>query len=207
MTLVCMLLLASCTGVGPTVHTTSAQNARVKSAASTASRPDQPSPQQAVVRCTWHRLAMNYYGGGAGMGTDFGLIRLRDIAKAPCRLAGRIGLAGLTPSGAVDTVTLIYHVPKALTLTARAARIETGREAPAAVTVASIQIEAEYRDQPHGGPIGLCTRRVIPARWRVTLATGSATVANVDRSDPYAGFRRLLTCAGGLNPPVPIVSR
>jgi hypothetical protein len=150
---------------------------------------------------------MNYYDGGAGMGTDFGLIRLRNTAKAPCTLTGRVGLVGLNTTGASDTAKLIYHVPGLLTLTARTVNIQEGHEPAPGITVADIQIEAEYRDQPHGGASGLCSRRVIPARWRVTLATGSDTVANIDHRAPYTFLRRLLTCAGKLNTPAPIVSR
>jgi hypothetical protein len=141
------------------------------------------------------------------MGNDFGSIRLRNTAQVPCQLTGRIGLVGLNRTGTPDTMTLIYRVPKPLTLTARTARVQPGHEAPTGVTVATIQIGAESRDQRHGGSTGLCTEHVIPARWRITLGTGSATVANIDNRDPYRAFRRLLTCAGELNLPAPIASR
>jgi hypothetical protein len=205
-TLLCVLLLAGCAGGELTAHPNDARPAAIKSAASTTSLTAELPRRQTVARCTWHHLAMNYYGGGAGMGNDFGLIRLRDTATAPCRLTGRIGLVGLNATGALDTMTLIYHVANVLTLTPRTARIEVGHEVRAGTTLATIQIEAEYRDQPHGSPTGLCTKCVIPTRWRVTLATGPATVANADSNDPYTAFRRLLTCAGELNAPTPITS-
>jgi hypothetical protein len=202
-----VLLLASCTSGGLVAHTHRSQPAPATSDISTTSRSTEPPMKLAAAPCTWRQLAMTYYGGGAGMGNDFGLIRLRNIAQAPCTLTGPIGLVGLNPTGTDDTMKLIYHTPNALTLTARTARMADGHQAPATSTVAARQIEAEYRDQPHGSPTGLCTKRVIPARWRVTLATGSATIANADRSDPFIAFRRLLTCAGELDAPTPIVSR
>jgi hypothetical protein len=216
-TLVGVLLLAGCTGSDPltriqpvqSVHAdSSVSKAAVSTAASSTSARSTPPPtHQMAAPCTWRELAMNYYGGGAGMGNDFGLIRLRDTAPVPCHLTGRIVLLGLNRSGMRDTTRSIYHLTQALTLTPRTPRVEDGNEVPAGTTVASIQIEAEYRDQPHGSPTGLCKRPVIPARWRVTLATGSATVTNIDRSDPYSTFRRLITCAGELTAPNPIVSR
>lgn len=202
--LVGVLLLAGCASGAGAARTKRSQTAATKAATP---RPTQPPRSRPAARCTWHQLRMNYYGGGAGAGNDFGLIQLRNTAPEPCRLTGRIGLVGLDLDGTEDTVSLIYQVPNGLILTPRAARIATGHDIPGATTIATIEIAAEYRDQPDGIPTGLCTKRVIPARWRVTLVTGSATVANIDSNDPYTEFRRLLTCAGELDSPASIVSR
>jgi hypothetical protein len=99
-----------------------------------------------------------------------------------------VGLVGSTGSGTADTDHLTYRVAEPLTLTPRTRRIAPGRQVLAGTTVASIEIAAEYRDDP-SSPNGLCqAHRVTPSRWQVTLPTGTMSVANASTGSAYKQF-------------------
>lgn len=199
-------VVAGCANSGPAGRATPTTSGATSSAAPTTRTPIPPPTRVRSPLCTWPELAIDYYGGGAGAGSDFGLIRLRDVAATPCEIGATVRLVGLNAAGVPDTERLTYRAPPFFTLTPRTRRIEAGRQAPTGIAVATIQIAASYRDDPTSAN-GLCqARRVIPARWRVTLATGSGTVANASNDDPFPAFRSLLTCAGELDVPSPIVS-
>ncbi|MCW2930760.1 MAG: hypothetical protein JWM19_1722 [Actinomycetia bacterium] len=152
-----------------------------------------------VPACTAAQLALSYRDGGFGAGSDFGGITIRDVSAAPCQLAGEVSVTGLNASGnpVTSTVTAEFAAPGVLS--------PHGPPVPAHGTPVPgdleywVQLGSEYRDG--NTPSGLCPRQLIPAAWRVTLASGAAfAVPDSDPGDagPNDPAGSLITCQGNL---------
>lgn len=156
--------------------------------------------------CRLSDLAMNYYGGGAATGNDFGSIRVRDVSAHACQLTGSVRLAGVDQNDLTVTQSVTFQVVPDLVLTPRAALVPPGqRPGPGEVT-ALISLVAGYRDDPTGtSPDGLCgAAQVIPAAWHLTFSDGTRDVANNSVDTGYPAFSRLITCRGRLGTAEPI---
>ena len=148
--------------------------------------------------CQAGQLRLDYRAGGEGAGNDFGLIMFRDVASAPCRLAGQLQITGVNAAGQAVTSTAAASVATPGVLSPHTARIRDGAAAPPASMVYSWSLVAEYRDDP-ASPGGLCTHRVILAAWRVRLPGGFVvTVPNADSGSPFGDLAGLVTCRGRL---------
>jgi hypothetical protein len=148
--------------------------------------------------CRAGQLRLDYRAGGEGAGNDFGLIMFRDVAPAPCRLAGRLGITGLNAAGQAVTSTATAFFAAPGVLSPDTARVWDGAGAPPASMVYSWLLVAEYRDDP-AAPGGLCPHQVIPVAWRVRLPGGFVvTVPNADTGSPFGGLAGLVTCRGRL---------
>jgi hypothetical protein len=148
--------------------------------------------------CRPAQLRLDYRAGGEGAGNDFGVIMFRDVASAPCRLAGRLAITGVNAAGQAVTSTVTASVAAPGVLSPHAARVVDGAGAPPASMIYGWSLIAEYRDDP-ASPDGLCTHRVIPAAWRIRLPGGFVvTVTNTDSGSPFRGLSGLLTCRGRL---------
>ncbi|GEM_PF-3389586 len=159
--------------------------------------------------CVPAQLALSYLGGGAGAGSDFGSVVVRDDSPRPCALAGPLRLAGTDPTGRLVTRTVVFPVAGAALLSPATGpvsqRVTTAGSPQAAARgafVAILALAAEYRDGPASVDHGYCEPLwITPAGWRVTLPDGqSLTVPN---ADPFtsARFSRsggLVTCRGEL---------
>ena len=148
--------------------------------------------------CQADQLRLDYRAGGAGAGNDFGLIVFRDVARTPCRLSGQVAITGVDAAGraVTNTATAFFAAPGVLS--PDTARVRDGAGAPPASMVYSWSLVAEYRDDP-ASPGGLCTDRVIPVAWRVSLPGGfTVTVPNADSGSPFGGSAGLVTCRGRL---------
>lgn len=148
--------------------------------------------------CRTAQLRLDYRAGGEGAGNDFGLIMFRDVARAPCRMAGRLAITGVNAAGqaVTSTATALFAAPGVLGPGTARARDTAG--APPASMVYSWLLAAEYRDDP-SWPGGLCPHRVVPAAWRVRLPGRLAvTVPNADSGSPFGGLAGLVTCRGRL---------
>ncbi len=151
--------------------------------------------------CQPGQLRLDYRGGGAGAGNDFGGIVFRDEDPAPCQLAGTLTITGVSMAGRPVTSTLTAQAAPPEVLSPDTARLRDGAGAPADSMVYYWALVAEYRDDA-ASPNGLCTtHQVIPAAWRVRLPGGFlVTVPNADirspsRLDSSGG---LVTCRGRL---------
>lgn len=154
--------------------------------------------------CANSQLALDYFGGGASAGNDFGTIEMRDVSARPCMLVGPITVTGLDRNGHPDTQTITYAVDQSLILTASAATRVGGQPVPPGETVADLMLAAEYRDDPTS-PDGLCSQhQVVPATWRLVFPDGTRTVANASAGPAYPGFSSLVTCKGQLDTPEPV---
>jgi hypothetical protein len=150
--------------------------------------------------CRIGDLAFDYYGGQAGAGSDFGTIRIRDIAARPCGLRGPVIVSGADTMGRIVTQTVSYDVAAPVALTAHAAMLPNMQPPPAGEVVADLLMSASYRDD-NSSPNGLCTtHRVIPETWRLTFAGVTRTVANVSH-DPDPQWPSLVTCKGEIDTP------
>lgn len=151
--------------------------------------------------CSTGELALNYYGGGAGAGNDFGTILIRDVGSKPCLLRGPIGVVGTDAAGRDVTHRISYPVSPGLVLSSRAPRVPVGVEPPVDEVVGELILSAEYRDGPYP-PSYLCVGHyVIPTFWRLSFSSGAVTVRNASRDPGYPAFSSLRTCKGELNSP------
>jgi len=154
--------------------------------------------------CAPTQLAVDFRGGGAGAGNDFGGLVFRDIGAMPCKLAGTVSVTGIGAAGGADTRTITARFTGPGVLSPHAPRVPAG----AAPSLGELDywwaLMAEYRDGPT--PSGLCAQRVTPAAWRVTLWRGSTfTVPNADHGnavgwDPTGS---LITCQGNVTGAAP----
>jgi hypothetical protein len=160
--------------------------------------------------CRAGQLALSYLRGGAGAGNDFGSVVVRDHSPRPCALTGPLHLVGTGTAGRPVTQPVTFAVAGVAVLSPATGpvsqRITLGgspQSAARGAFVASLLLEAEYRDGPASVDRGYCAPLwVIPAAWRVTLPDGQVlTVANADRFNPV-GFDGtsggLVTCRGEL---------
>jgi len=152
-----------------------------------------------VAGCLPGQLRLSYRAGGLATGSDFGVILVRDVTRASCRLAGRLQITGVSATGRSDTNTVTVAIPSPGVL---APKMEPVRDvAPVPLGVLTWLLTAAYRDDPTSAD-GLCIGHyVIPVRWRVRLPDGSIMVMpNADKE----GFARLsssgglVTCRGNL---------
>jgi hypothetical protein len=150
--------------------------------------------------CGPAKLALDYRGGEASAGNDFGTIVFRDAGAAPCRLAGAVSLTGLNAAGEPVTTTVTADVAGPGVLSPHAAPVPAKAGPGVGELVYGWTLQAEYRDDAAASD-GLCTTHwVIPATWRVVLSDGAAfTVRNADPGNrglsPTGG---LVTCRGRL---------
>jgi hypothetical protein len=156
--------------------------------------------------CTIGELALNYYGGGVGMGNDFGTILIRDVGLRPCLLQGPIGVVGTDAAGKDVTHRLSYPVAARLVLSSRAPRVPIGKEPRVGEVVGELILSAEYRDGPYP-PSYLCVGHyVIPSFWHLSFPSGTVTVRNASRDPAYPAYSSLFTCKGELNAPGTVVA-
>lgn len=157
--------------------------------------------------CTASQLALTYLGGGAGAGSDFGTVLVRDTSARPCTLTGPLLVTGLGADGRADTTTIRGSVSGVSVLTPHAGPIRWRPPGTLAGTrpgelTDELDLISAYRDGPANVDNGLCTPLwVVPATWRVTFPGGHAlTVANADPADQLklAGSGGLVTCRGRL---------
>jgi hypothetical protein len=154
--------------------------------------------------CGIGQLALDYEGGGAGAGNDFGGVRIRDIGDEPCELVGPIRIVGVNRAGKPVTTRLTYTVKPNLTLSPRAAVVPPGQTPLLPEITALLGLSAEYRDLGTAAD-GLCANnQIVPASWQLSFPDGTRTVANSSNDAGYPGFSSLLTCEGELNTPEPI---
>jgi len=170
-------------------------------------RSDGPGSQIEVVlaapvapSCKTAQLAIDYYGGGLGGGSDFGTIRLRNITAQPCALTGTVGVVGIDNVAHAVTQELTYPVRQPLVLTANAPRVPEGQNPPLGETDALLILGANYTNAG-----GACVGdEVTPAAWRLSLADGTLTVPNISNDPGGDGFASLVTCGGHLDIADPI---
>jgi hypothetical protein len=150
--------------------------------------------------CRASELRLSYRAGGAGAGSDFGEILLRDVTSAPCHVGGRLQITGVNANGrpATNTVTATIAAPGVLTPDTPAVH----DLAPVPPGVLAWLLQAAYRDDGTS-PNGLCAAHyVIPARWRVRLPDGSVVlVPNADSGSQLrlvSSHAGLVTCRGRL---------
>jgi hypothetical protein len=149
--------------------------------------------------CSNGELALNYYGGGVGMGNDFGAILIRDFGPKPCLLQGPIGIVGTDADGKDVTHRLSYPVAPGLVLSPRAQRVPVGEEPPVGEVVGELGLSADYRDGPYP-PSDLCgDHEVIPRLWRLSFPSGTVTLRNASRDPDYPAYSSLITCNGELD--------
>jgi hypothetical protein len=149
--------------------------------------------------CSASQLAASYLGGSPGAGNFLGVIAIRDISPRACLLAGPIRVVGLGRSGLPDTSAVAPLIGFQAILSPRAAALPADGTWPPADVVATIQLIAEYRDDP-SSPDGLCTsHQVIPAAWQITLPVAQMRITDTFHGPgsflPSGGF---LTCRGRL---------
>jgi len=150
--------------------------------------------------CSSGELTLNYYGGGLGMGNDFGTIFIRDVGPKPCLLQGPIGIVGTDAGGKDVTHHLSYPVAPGLVLSSRAQRVPVGEEPPVGEVVGELGLSADYRDGPYP-PSYLCgDHEVIPRFWRLSFPSGTVTLRNASTGNGYPLVPSLITCNGDLNP-------
>ena len=209
---VLVFLVAGCSGGGErqVTSTTAAvpYTSRVTSAValSTTTTVTVPATAALYSPCRVGDLAFVYYGGGAGAGSEFGTIRIRNVSARPCGLSGSVIVSGISATGTVDTQIVSYPVAGTIRLTARTPTLADMQPPPAQEVVADLEMSTEYRDDPTSRD-GLCHANhvVVPASWRVTLAGGTQTVPNYSYdSDPQ--WPHLLTCNGEVSTPSAIES-
>lgn len=162
----------------------------------------------AASACRPPQLGLDYIGGGAGAGSDFGTVILRDVSAAPCRLPGPLRLAGLDATSRRVTQSVRYPVATPAVLSPDAPRVTQLTALSPGELVGVMVLSAEYRDDP-SSPDGICAaRRIVPAIWRIQLPSGaSVTVPNSDSLDTgrqFAPDGALLTCRGELDTPSPV---
>jgi hypothetical protein len=152
--------------------------------------------------CFPGQLALNYRGGGAGAGNDFGEIIFRDTAQQPCTLAGAVSATGLNAAGGPVTATVTSAFAGPGVLSPHAAPVPAGGSPAPGELAYGWVLEAEYRDGPETVDNGICQPDwVIPASWRVTLPAGATIVIpNADRHDlaQMTSGGGLVTCLGRL---------
>jgi hypothetical protein len=151
--------------------------------------------------CRPAQLALDYYGGGLGGGSDFGVIRIRDTSGVACKLAGPVLLHGLGADGTTDTASVADTVVPNLDLTPRAARVPDGRGPRVGTITGLLLFSADYRDDPTAAD-DLCppAHAVTPARWQLTTSSGVLFATNRDTGSSFRGaYRSLITCRGELN--------
>jgi hypothetical protein len=144
--------------------------------------------------CTDSQLAVAYRAGGLATGNDFGVLLIRDTSAMPCTLTGPVQVTGLAPDGAAVTGTVQVPV-------AGPAMLSSAGQPDA--LVGQILLSADFRDDPTTAN-GLCEPFwVVPATWRVVLASGrSLSVANADPGDPRSTIfpsGALVTCRGRIS--------
>jgi len=155
--------------------------------------------------CTVAELALDYQGDGAGAGSDFGTIWIRDVAAQPCLLRGPVELTGIDRAGKAVTYTVTYPVHEGPALSPKAVRVPIGTTPAPGKVVGALLLSAEYRDDP-SSLNGLCEQnRVVPAHWRLSLPGGALIVANSSHDPAFPAYSSLLTCRGELNTPSPII--
>jgi hypothetical protein len=149
------------------------------------------SAQQAARDCSPTDLALDYYGGGGAIGNDFGMIRIRDTAGAPCLLRGPIVVTGANVAGHVVTRAVSYPVVSDLVLSAHAARVPVGEVAPQGEHVATSRYPRTIATIPQVrmASVGLIAsfRASGKSRWlagRSTFATPATTLATRPTSSP-----------------------
>lgn len=160
-----------------------------------------------VPACTASQLALSYLNGGAGAGSDFGTLLVRDSSARPCTLTGPLTVTGLGTDGRPDTTTRGMEVTGPAVLTQNAGPVrwrppgELAGTRPGELT-GVLRLISEYRDGPASVDGGLCQPLwVVPATWRVGLPDGRhLLVRNADPANP-AGLVRsggFVTCRGQL---------
>ena len=133
------------------------------------------------------------------MGYDAGTIVIWDRSARACRLAAPLRLAGLDRHGHQVTNSIRYGVAGDAMLTARGIRPDQQGSGKPGERIASVHVNAEYRDDPVTG--GLFTaHQVEPATWRLWLPSGtSITAPNANpRGRNITGDNGLTTCRGRL---------
>jgi hypothetical protein len=149
--------------------------------------------------CTGAQLTLDYRDGGSGAGSDFGGITIRDVSAAACQLAGKVSVTGLNAAGSPVTGTVAAQFSGPGVLSPHGQPVPAMRSPVPGDLEYRVQLGAEYRDG--NTPSGLCAHRLIPAAWRVTLASGGTfVVPNSDPGDagPNAPAGSLITCRGNL---------
>jgi len=170
-----------------------------------------PSPSLAPApACLASQLSLAFLTGQPNGGHNFGIIAIWDSSAARCSLTGPILVTGLDKAGHPQTARLRYLVAGQGQLTARGTRPGPGMQLIAGQREAPLIVSSMYSLDP-ANRYRRCTRRVEPASWRLTFASGGVlTIAN---ADPHAaaGHVRglpadhgLLTCRDELDVPEPI---
>ncbi|MGO8955935.1 MAG: hypothetical protein ACLQFR_00965 [Streptosporangiaceae bacterium] len=150
--------------------------------------------------CQPGQLRLDYRGGGAGAGNDFGGILFRDVGPAACELSGRLTITGISAGGQADTRTVAASAASPGVLSPDTAPVRELAGAPPTSMVYVWSLIAEYRDDA-ASPNGLCARPVVPAAWRVRLPGGFVvTVPNAEAGNPSGQVASggLVTCRGRL---------
>ena len=149
--------------------------------------------------CSASQLVARYLGGSPGAGNFLGVIVIRDVSPRPCLLAGPVRVVGLGRSGLPDTSAVTPMIRFPAILSPGAAALPAEGSWPPADVVATIQLIAEYRDDP-SSPDGLCTsHQVIPAAWQITLPVVQMRITDTSH-DPgsFLPSGAFLTCRGRL---------
>jgi hypothetical protein len=198
-------------GSSSTTTTTTTVAARVTSAPAT--RPSAAPTTKAPVAksathplCTVGQLTLDYYGKITLHGTDFALVRIRNVATQRCTLTGPILITGIDSSGGTDTSTLTYLITNPIVLSPNALRVAVTGGPPPGEVVADLSLAADPRRDPSSSN-GLCNRHgVTPSSWRLTFPSGTRTVANTAPTPTpgTSGSTSLATCHGQLSPSTPV---
>jgi len=145
--------------------------------------------------CHVGQLDVKYLPGGAGTGTDFGTILLRNRSASWCELVGPATITGLS-AGHPVTDTVRVSVADGLELSPHAVAAMPGRAFPADQLAMLVSLSAEYRDDKDGN---LCTPHwIIPTTWRIVLGSNTLTLANSGTTADARPLRAsgLITCRG-----------
>jgi Protein of unknown function (DUF4232) len=132
--------------------------------------------------CQASDIAMTVSGGGAGAGTAFGALTLRDVSRTACSLRGRLRVSALGSTGqqlSKNTVAVRGAANGQLVLSAHG-------------LTAVIELSSSNF-------AGNCTGSVaVPTRWRLQLSGSALSIRNTARHDNP----RTIICSGkvGLGP-------
>ncbi len=147
--------------------------------------------------CTLHDLAIDFEGGGAGAGNNFGSGIVRNTSATPCEIAGSVVAVGVDAHGKVVTSSVSRELPRPTVLTTRTTPLVNG-QAPLGTNVLRITLVAEYRDDPAAAN-GICeVHLVIPAQIRFTFDVGSFTAPNSPPTE-MPDHRAFATCYGTIH--------
>lgn len=150
--------------------------------------------------CNVKELALQFGGvQGIGGGAIGGPIFMRDVGSQPCLFQGPIKVVGVDRAGKPDTNTVTLSIDPNIILTPAAKPLPPQLSPPFGEVVAVLGLEA-YPDGTLAGSNQMCQKhQFAPAFWRLTLASGSAKVANSDTWSLDPRNPSLITCNDGLD--------